>query len=153
MFYEIKIKAFRTVADKKGKAVDKEVKETYLFEDELPMTAGYKALEYLGSNITITSIKEVKLAEVMDDTEPDNGCYYKVTVGFITIDEKSEKEKITKEYYYVLADDDKKAREYITELFKGSMSDFEVPAIQKTNIIEVVKFEAGTDADDDKQAE
>lgn len=146
MFYEIKIKAFRTVADKKGKAVEKKVKETYLFEDELPMTAGYKALEYLGSNITVTGIKEVKLAEVMDENQTDDSCYYKVTVGFIELNEKSGKEKVNKEYYYVLADDDKKAREYITESF--STEDIRILAIQETKIVEVVKANSEKDSND-----
>ena len=63
--------------------------------------------------------------------------WYKAKLQFITIDEKTEKEKKTSVYYLVQAESFEAARQNIDEVMAGSMLDYVISSVSETKIIDV----------------
>lgn len=81
--------------------------------------------------ITIPQYKEVWFS---DNTFDDK--YYKVKLQFITIDERTEKEKKSNVFYLVLAKDFDTAKRYVEDTGK-SMMDYTIASIKETNILDL----------------
>jgi hypothetical protein len=63
-------------------------------------------------------------------------------MSFITIDEEKGKEKRSNSFYLVQANDVKEAYEILENLMEGSISDYEIPAIQQSTILDVFPYNA-----------
>lgn len=82
--------------------------------------------------ITIPQYKEVWFS---DNTFDDK--YYKVKLQFITIDERTEKEKKSNVFYLVLAKDFDTAKRYVEDTMGKSMADYTIASIKETNIFDL----------------
>lgn len=69
-------------------------------------------------------------------------CWFKAKVQFVTIDEKTEKEKKTNVYYLVQAATLEGARKNIDEVMGGTMIDYRIAAVSETNIMDVFEYVA-----------
>lgn len=67
-------------------------------------------------------------------------CWFKAKVQFITIDERTEKEKKSNVYYLVQAATLEGARRNIDEVMGSSMIDYRIAAVSETNIMHVFKI-------------
>lgn len=86
--------------------------------------------------ITIPQYKEVWFS---DDTFDDK--YYKVKLQFVTIDERTDKEKKSNVFYLVLAKDFDTAKRYVEDTMGKSMADYTIASIKETNIIDLFEKE------------
>lgn len=89
---------------------------------------------YVSGDLEVTANKKVNIAEVMGDKEADK--FYLAKVAFITIDEKTAKEKHTVSQILVGAPDFTNAVEGFNEGMKGTMADFELVSLAKSPIVE-----------------
>ena len=115
--------------------------EKYLF-DALSFTEAEKrAYEELeGYNeIEITRINPVKVSEIFLTGKGD--LYFKCKINYITLDEKSGKEKKKPAYVWVQAENTKNAEAYLTEGMKGNLSDWTCESIAETKIVDVFKYD------------
>lgn len=79
--------------------------------------------------------------ETLEQKFDNCGSYwYKSKVQFITIDERTEKEKKSNVYYLVEATSLANARSNIDEVFKGTMIDYKIAGINETNIEDVFEY-------------
>ena len=85
--------------------------------------------------MTAIQVASYKSVFFSDDSKDDK--WYKVKVAFITIDEKTEKEKRQKFTYLVQASSSENALANTNECFKGSMSDYEIVDVNETKILDV----------------
>lgn len=92
----------------------------------------YVSGEFKVSGITKASYKDVFFSEDANDDK-----WYKVKLQFITIDEKTEKEKRTNILYLVQAKSLARSLRYIDEEMGKGMSDYEIVAINETKIMDV----------------
>lgn len=125
--------------NEKGMSVKKS--EKYLF-DALSFTEAEKrAYEELeGYNeIEITRINPVKVSEIFLTGKGD--LYFKCKINYITLDEKSGKEKKKPAYVWVQAENTKNAEAYLTEGMKGTLSDWTCESIAETKIVDVFKYD------------
>ena len=76
-----------------------------------------------------------------DDTQDDK--WYKVKLTFITIDEKTEKEKHSIVHYLVQARSTGTAQQAINDVMSKSMIDYETVSISETKILDVFERSAG----------
>lgn len=76
-----------------------------------------------------------------DDGKDDK--WYKAKLQFITIDEKTEKEKRQNVCYLVQGSSTECAQKNIKEIMSGTVIDYVVVSIVETNIIDVFEHEAG----------
>ena len=91
-------------------------------------------IPYVSGDLEVTANKKVNIAEVMGDKEC--GRFWLCKVAFITIDEKTAKEKRTISQILVGAPDFTNAVENFNEGMKGTMADFEIVSLAETPIKE-----------------
>ena len=98
----------------------------------------YVSGDYKIKNITPANYHEVFFS---DDTQDDK--WYKVKLTFITIDEKTEKEKRSIVHYLVQARSTDTAQQAINDVMSKSMIDYETVSISETKILDVFERSAG----------
>ncbi len=107
---------------------------------------------YLSGEMTITDIKPASYKEIFfSDMEVDDK-WYKAKLQFITIDERTEKEKKQNVYYLVQAGTMQRAVKAIDEVMGKTMMDYTIGSINETTIMDVFehKLQATGDKGDDK---
>lgn len=120
----------------------KKVTEPYLV-DALSFTeAEARIIEemkpYITGEFTIADISRYPLSETFFNDKGDK--YFKATVAFISLDEKSGNEKKTKTAMLIQASDLQQAKDLLTEGMKGTLADWELPKIEETQILEVFQY-------------
>lgn len=113
---------------------EKRVSEKYLV-DALSLTEAEtrvteKMQPYISGEFYATSAKETKIAETCGDV----GCgkFYLVKVGFVTIDDKTAKEKRTISQTLVGAENFDEAHKAFAEYMKGALADYEIVSLAET---------------------
>lgn len=116
--------------------VTKKTKELYLVEAANCADAEARVTEevkhYIDGEMKAVQCKEVKYSEILTGYADR---YYTAKVRFITLDEKSGKEKAVTSRYLVNACTLLQALKAIEDDFKGSMTDYEVVSISETNYV------------------
>lgn len=140
-YYEVKARFDRTMED----GMQKKVKETYLFDAMSFSEAETRAVEELTPFATgefeVTDIKRANYSELFPSEKEEADKWYAVRINFLTLDERSGKEKKTKAEYLVQAYDIDDARTNFIEGMKGTMSDYEIVSIKETPIMDVFNYE------------
>ena len=83
-------------------------------------------------NINPAQYKEVFFSEKEDDDK-----WFKVKVAFITIDEKTMKEKFSNVFYLVQADKSETAMSYTNEVLNKGFQDYRIVSNVETRIMDV----------------
>lgn len=139
-YYEVKARSEKTMED----GMQKKVKETYLFDAMSFSEAEARAVEELAPFATgefvVTDIKRAGYTELFPSDAPEADKWYSVRVAFITLDERSGKEKKTKAEYLVQAPEINHARTSFIEGMKGTLSDYEIVSIKETPILDVYPY-------------
>ena len=135
-YFEVKITFDKTLENGK----EKKVSELYLVdavsftEAEAKITAEFSPLP----NFKVKSIRQYKVAEIVNKTNLDDSRYFKCKLNFITLDEKSGNEKKTAAYMLVDAETLDKAKVLLVEYMKSTMADYSIEKIEETKIMAVI---------------
>ena len=136
-FYDVTSRVERTSED----GMQKVVKDTIVVSAVSFSDAEKKATEFYEAESLekVCAIKESTYREYVKrtDIEP-NLSFYKVTVGMITINEVTGKEKTTKVAYLVDAGSTKEAEDIINKMFSGTVIDYKIISIKETNVTDIV---------------
>jgi hypothetical protein len=101
-----------------------------------------KATEYaapLHENFRVVSESIASYGEVAFDFDnEDADTWFKVKLGYITIDEMTQKEKMSSQYMLVQAENFESARKAVNEIMQGSLMDWKILRIEETKIIDVL---------------
>lgn len=101
-----------------------------------------KATEYaapLHENFRVVSESIASYGEVAFDFDnEDADTWFKVKLGYITIDEMTQKEKMSSQYMLVQAENFESARKAVNEIMYGSLMDWKILRIEETKIIDVL---------------
>ena len=131
--------------------MDKKVTEPYLV-DALSFTeAEARIIEemtpYISGEFTVAAVAKAKYSELFYAEDDINSSYwYKVKLGFITLDKKTGSEKKTFTNVLVQASDFRDAVKRLDEGMKGSMADYIIVSVAETPIMDVYPYEAPADA-------
>ena len=102
--------------------------------------AQYKEIFFSVSDVRWFKVKGIVPAQYNEiffsDADSDD-YWFKVKVKFITLDERSNKEKCTNAIYLVQGSDISTAKANIEAILSGSMSDFDLCGINETKILDV----------------
>lgn len=117
----------------------KMVKQTIVIEALTFGEAEQLALEemepYSNGELKIVNINPAPYGEVFTSDDNQDDRFYKCKLSFITVDEKTAKEKKFKVTYLVQAASTNKAQSYIDKsIMAGSMMDYETCSISETKI-------------------
>lgn len=137
-FYEVTSKVERTSED----GMQKVVKDTIVVSAVSFSDAEKKATEFYDEVVNlekVCAIKESAYREYVKRTDiAPHFSFYKVTVGMITINEVTGKEKTTKVAYLVDAGSTKEAEDIINKMFSGTVIDYKIISIKETNVTDIV---------------
>ena len=138
LWFECKVRYEQTQED----GLEKMVTETYVYKAADFGEAYDKATKdmstFISGEFGITAMKIAQYGDVFIQDERTEEKYYRVKVIFITLDEKTNKEKKTACHYLVNADSVEKARKYADTILSDSMIDFVIEAVQEAKIIDVI---------------
>lgn len=96
---------------------------------------------FVSGELTVAAVKKTKISEIFWDDSADK--WYLVKTAFITIDEKSAKEKKQVVQYLVAGNDFKGAYDNFKEGMSGTLADYDITSINETSIMDVYKAKLG----------
>lgn len=139
-WFDIRIK-YDKVDERSGK--DKTVSESYLVDAVSFTEAEARSLEEIGATIgksdfEIKNITPVVVEDVYDYEDGEN--WYKCTVVFTDVDEKSCKEKRTEFNFFVFASGTENAQQRIEEKQKDVLIPWEVTLVKVTKVIDIFPY-------------
>lgn len=145
-WFETKVRLDKTQED----GTQKKVTELYVVEATsfteaeakiIAVAKDYTSGEFDVKNITPTSYHEIFFSENERDDK-----WYKAKLQFITIDEKTEKEKHQTVYYLVQGSSTESAQKNINEVMGHTMIDYVIVSIVETKILDVFEHKANDGA-------
>lgn len=98
--------------------------------------------QYISGEIEVVEIDRCVFKEIFFSDEETADKWYKSKVHFITIDEKTNKEKRTAVYYLVHGSSLENARKNIDEVMGGTMIDYVISGVNETKIMDVFEHVA-----------
>lgn len=99
--------------------------------------AVYVSCELKVANINPTNYNEIFFSDIDDDD-----LWFKARLAFITIDEKSNKEKRSYVNYLIQAKCIERAKRYVDEVMGKTMIDYELKSLCETKILDVFEHKA-----------
>ncbi|MBQ4588974.1 MAG: DUF4494 domain-containing protein [Bacteroidaceae bacterium] len=129
--------------------MNKKVTEPYLV-DALSFTeAEARIIEemtpYISGEFTVADVTRARYSELFYAEDASADRWYKVKLGFITLDEKSGAEKKTYTNVLVQSTDLRQAVKDLDAGMKGSMADYIIVSVAETAIMDVYPYEADPD--------
>lgn len=136
-WFETKVKYQKTMED----GSEKVVSEAYVV-DALSFTEAESAIidemsVYVSGELKVSGIGKACYGEIFFSDVDDDDKWYKAKLQFITIDEKSEKEKRSNVTYLVQAKSLARALRYIDEVMGKTMIDYDVVGLNETKLMDV----------------
>ena len=140
-YYEVKIQYHKMQEDGK----EKKVTEQYVVEALSFTEAESRIIEemtpYISGEFDVVSEKIAPYNEIFLSDRTDDDKWFISKVGFITLDERTDKEKKQTFRYLVQAATSELALDYTKEMFSHGMSDYSIEAVQDTPTLDVFLYE------------
>lgn len=99
---------------------------------------------YITGDFTIKDIKTSSYKEIFFSDAPADDRWYKAKLQFITIDDKTEKEKRSNVYYLVQAGTFLGAVKHIDEVMSKGMIDYVIASVAETQVMDVYEHQNGS---------
>jgi hypothetical protein len=149
-WFECRIKYEKTMED----GMQKKVTETYTV-DALSFTEAEQRImeemsSYISGEFEVADIKKAAYKEIFFSDEELADRWYKAKLQFITIDEKTEKEKRSSVNYLVQAGTLSGALKNIDQVMGGTMIDYVIASIAETTLLDVFEYKKKTEEKNDK---
>ena len=145
-YYEVKIQYHKMQEDGK----EKKVTEQYVVEALTFTEAESRIIEemtpYISGEFDVVSEKIAPYNEIFLSDRTDDDKWFISKVGFITLDERTDKEKKQTFRYLVQAATSELALDYTKEMFSHGMSDYSIEAVQDTPTLDVFLREDNKDS-------
>ena len=123
----------------------KKVSETYVVDaitfGEAEESIAEEMKPYISGDFDIENINPAPYSEIFFSDKDTDDKYYRVKLAFITIGERTQKEKKSKVTYLVQADSLEQARKNTEEVMNGTMIDYEFVSVTETKILDVFEKE------------
>lgn len=145
MLFEIGVRMERTSEDgKQAKVVEQYVVDAVSFTEAetriISETGAY------GTDIEVLTMKRSRCTELIGDGSKEK--WFKAKVHYITIDEKTGKEKKTPKYYFVNAETIADAKSTVDEFFRGTIIDYSIATLDETKVLDVFRHDLNAGNDD-----
>ena len=141
-WFECKIRYEKIMED----GMQKKVTETYVVDAMSFSEAEERIIEemssYISGEFNVTDIKKAAYGEIFFDDSELADRWYKAKLQFITIDEKTEKEKRSNINYLVQAGSFNGAVKNIEEVMGGTAIDYVIASVAETTLMDVFEHVA-----------
>ena len=139
-WFECKIRYEKTMDD----GLQKKVTESYVVDALSFSEAEERIIEemsaYISGDCTVQDIKKAAYGEIFFSDDASADRWYKAKLQFITIDEKTEKEKRSSVNYLFQAGTMNGAMKNIEEGMGGTMIDYSIASVQETQLMDVFEY-------------
>ena len=144
-YYEVKIQYQQMQEDGR----EKKVTEQYVVESLSFAEAENRIIEemtpYISGEFDVVSEKIAAYSEIILSDKSDDDKWFISKVGFITLDERTAKEKKQTFRYLVQAATSEIALDYTKEMLSHGMSDYSIDSVQDTPTLDVFLYESKKD--------
>ena len=141
-WFECKIRYEKMMED----GMQKKVTEAYVVDALSFSEAEERIIEemssYISGEFNVTDIKKAPYGEIFFSDQELADRWYKAKLQFITIDEKTEKEKRSNVTYLVQAGTFNGAVKSIDEVMGGTMIDYVIASVAETALMDVFERQA-----------
>ena len=141
-WFETKVRYEKTMDDGR----EKNVTEVFVV-DALSFTEAEEKITeemsaYTSGETFIKAITRATYSEVFFSEDNEDDRWYRAKLAFLSIDERTEKEKRTNVVYLVQAASLDKARAYVKEVTDKTTIDYEVVSISETPVLDIFEHKA-----------
>lgn len=147
IWFECKVRYEKTGDD----GTPRKITETYVVDALTFGEAESRILEemgkYVGGEIEVADLKIAQYKEIFFADSDLADKWYKAKLAFITIDEKTNKEKKTSVHYLVNAGNIDAAKKNVDDIMGESMIDYETKSLSETQIIDVFEYKLDTQSE------
>jgi len=144
-WFECKIRYEKVMED----GLAKKVTESYVVDAISFSEAESRIIEemssYISGEFTVEDIKKAQYKEIFFSDDEMADKWYKAKLQFITIDERTEKEKRSNITYLVQAGSLNAAMRNIDEVMGGTLIDYVQCALQETAFMDVYEYKKNED--------
>ena len=145
MLFEVGVRMERTLENgAQAKVLEQFVVDAMSFT-EAEATTTKEASAY-GTITDIVTIKRSRCTELIGDSSKEK--WFKAKVNYITLNEKTGKEKKTPNYYFVNADTIAEAKSAIDDFFGATMIDYSIATLDETKVLDVFRHDLNTNNED-----
>ena len=135
--FECKIKYNKVLEDGKEKLVTEKYLVSAMSFTEAEANFIKEITPYISGEFFIDDISRADYSELFLSEDESADKYYDAKLAFITLDEKSGKEKKTNVNMLVRASDMRDAMNKLDEGMKGSMCDYQSVKLQENSLVDV----------------
>ena len=145
IWFECKVRYEKSGED----GTPRKVTETYVVDALSFSEAESRIMEemsrWVSGELEIADLKIAQYKEIFFADSDLADKWYKAKLAFITIDEKTDKEKKTTVYYLVNAGNINSALKNVDEIMSGTMVDYQTCNLSETQIIDVFEYKKKTE--------
>lgn len=143
MLFEVGVRMERTLENgAQAKVLEQFVVDAMSFTEAEATTTK----EAYGTITDIVTIKRSRCAELIGDGSKEK--WFRAKVNYITIDEKTDKEKKIPNYFFVNAETITDAKKAVDDCFGTTMIDYSVATLDETKVIDVFRHDLNTNNED-----
>lgn len=139
-YYEVKIQYQKMQEDGREKNVTEQYVVEALSFTEAETRIVEEMTHYISGDFDVVSEKIAAYSEIILSDKSDDDKWFVSKVSFITIDEKTAKEKKQTFRYLVQARTSESAMDYTKEMFSHGMSDYSIDSVQDTPTLDVFLY-------------
>lgn len=136
-WFETKIRYDKTMEDGRNKKVTEVYTVEALSFTEAESVITEEMSHYISGEFDVKAITRAPYGEIFFSDADSDDKWFKTRLAFITIDEKTGKEKYSNVVYLMQAATLDKARQYIKDVMAKTMVDYEVVSISETPLFDV----------------
>ena len=140
-FFEVKVQYQKIHDDGKEKKVTEQYVVEALSFTEAETRIVEEMAHYISGDFDIVSEKIAPYNEIFLSDKSDDDKWFISKVGFITLDDKTAKEKKHTFRYLVQAETSERALDYTKEMLSHGMSDYSIDAVKDTPTLDVFLYE------------
>jgi hypothetical protein len=139
-WFETKIRYEKMMEDGQQKKVTEQYVVDALSFSEAEQRITEESSAYISGEFDVTDIKPAAYGEIFFSDAPADDRWYKAKLQFITIDEKSGKEKRSIVTYLVQGGSLQSALKNVDAVMGTTMSDYVVASLAETQIMDVYEY-------------
>ena len=154
-WFETRVRYDKTMEDGQNKRVIEQYVVDALSFSEAEELITEEMSHYVSGEFDVKAIAPAAYGEIFFSDVDTDDKWFKARLSFITIDEKTEKEKRSSVTYLVQAHSVNGAVKHVDEVMGATLIDYEIAAITETKIMDVFEHRSGkkTEAEENPEFE
>ena len=145
MLFEVGVRMERTLENgAQAKVLEQFVVDALSFTEAEASTT--KEVSVYGTITDIVTIKRSRWTELIGDGSKEK--WFRAKVNYITIDEKTDKEKKIPNYFFVNAETITDAKKAVDVFFVGTMIDYSIATLDETKVLDVFRHDLNAGNED-----